>query len=526
MSVLSIDIGTYSVKFLECEVGKKNFSVLAHREIPLQKVLSQFGPEASIQDVQLSIVKTYLENGHDGKVLMQLPPHMVTSRYLKLPIANRKKAEMMVPFQLDENLPFPISQAQHTLALRKRTDGFDALVTISKNAEFESFHEKLEKLEVLPTTLSSVLNFIDTFAKLQASVQPYAIIDIGHTTTKAYFISGGEVVANHISHTAGRIIDDVISKTYAIPLSEAVAYKQANAFFLTEAQYQEVSAEQREFANLMKQTMWPLVAEIRRWELGFRVKYGQSIDSIFICGGTARTNNIANFLSQAVGIKVELLDLSKWQHVQDDAIEESALSMCNLGMMCASQIDKEPVPNFLSGAYANSLAGQLPLYSLSFLSVRVAALCLLLVSFMLVERFVFLEQESKIVDAEVIRSLKIPSLGLPITERRYYPSQPQRVLAAVKKKTIGVTQEVKLVQAATKRRGLAPLVEVSNALASHGKTKVAFFEAEDGNARIVLTSEDQVALTKAQEALSSAGLDNFQAGPGKSDNEVTITFNF
>lgn len=526
MSVLCIDVGSYSVKFLECEPGKKNFAVLSHREIPLQKVLGQFGPEATIEDVQLSIVKSYLEQGYDGKVLMQVPPHMVTSRYLHLPITNRKKAEMMVPFQLDENLPFSMSQAHHTLSMRKRTEGFDALVSIAKVSEFEGFHDKLEKLDVLPNVLASELSYADAFAHVQTSTRPYAIIDIGHTTTKAYFINGGEVVSNHVSHIAGRLIDDVIAKTYGIPLSEAVAYKQANAFFLTEAQYKEVTPEQREFANLMKQTLWPLVSEMRRWELGFRVKYGQSVETIYLCGGTARTNNIANFLSQAIGVRVELVDFAPWTQGQDDSFEDAALSLSSANMMAVSQIDREPVPNFLTGPFANSMAGQLPVYSIGFLSVRLTALCLLLASFMLVERFVFLERESKLVDAEVNRLLKTPSLGLPVTERRYYPSQPSRILATLKKKTAGVAQEISLVQAATQKQALTPLVAVSQALLAHAKAKVAFFEADGGKARIVLTSEDAEALKNAQVALDQANLDAFQTGPGKNEKEVTVTFDY
>ncbi len=526
MSVLCIDIGTYSIKFLECNPTKKNFSVISHREIPLQKVINQFGPEDTIEDVQLSIVKSYLEDGTDSKVIMQLPTQMVTSRYLHLPISNKKKAEMMVPFQLDENLPFQISKAHYTLSLKKRNESYDALVSIAKIDDFESFHEKLEKSEILPSLLSSELNFYDSFASVQAAKQPYAVIDIGHNTTKAYFINGGEVVSNHISHTAGRIIDDVISKTYAIPLAEAVAYKQANAFFLTDAQYGEVSAEQKEFANIMKQTLAPLISEIKRWELGFRVKYGQSVETIYICGGTSRINNIANFLSQAIGVKVELLDFSNWVQGQDDSFEDAALSMSTVNMMAASQLDKETLPNFLNGAFANSMTGQLPLYSVSFLAVRAAAVCFLLISFMLVERFVFLERESKMVDAEVIRALKTPSLGIPITQRRYYPTQPKRVLDVLKKKNSQMSQEVSLVQSALKEKGIAPLVSVSQALSQAGTAKVAFFEAENGNVRIVLTSESAEDLTKAQTALSSANLANFNVGPGTKSSEVTITFNY
>jgi len=172
------------------------------------------------------------------------------------------------------------------------------------------------------------------------------------------------------------------------------------------------------------------------------------------------------------------------------------------------------------------MAGQLPVYSIGFLSVRLAALCLLLASFMLVERFVFLERESKLVDAEVNRLLKTPALGLPVTERRYYPAQPQRILATLKKKTAGVAQEISLVQSATQKQALTPLVNVSQALAAHGKTKVAFFEADGGKARIVLTSEDAEALKNAQVSLEQAGLDAFQTGTGKTEKEVTVTFDY
>jgi general secretion pathway protein L len=526
MSTLCIDIGSYSVKFLECELGKKNFSIFSYREIPLKQVAAQFGSDATNEDLQLSIVKTYLEEGHDGKVLMQVPAKMVTSRYLRLPITNRKKAEMMVPFQLDENLPFPMSTAHHTMSLRKRSEGFDALVTVLKTNEFERFHEKLEKLEIIPNVLAAELGYIDAFSRVHAQNHPYAIIDIGHTTTKGYFINGHEVVSNHVSHIAGRQIDDMIAKTYNISLNEAVAYKQANAFFLTEGQYQEVTAEQREFADLMRQTIWPLVNELRRWELGFRVKYGQSVETIYLCGGSSRINNIANFISQAVGVRVEILDFTPWVHAQEEHFEEEALSFSNTNFMALSQLDREALPNFLTGAFANSMAGQIPLYSTSFLTVRVAMVCFILLSFMLVERFVFLQKEAKTLDAEVVRLLKTPALALPITQRRYYPSQPQRIVEAVRKKNSELEQEVSLIQAATSRSGVSPLVRLSQSLIGHDKAKVLFFEANDGQARLVLSADNEENLERARASIAAAKLPAFHFGPGKNSNEFSINFEY
>lgn len=526
MSTLCIDLGSYSVKFLECELGKKNFSVLSHREIPLQKVTGNFPADATTSDLQLGVIKSYLEEGHEGKILMQVPASMVTSRYIRLPINNRKKAELMVPFQLDESLPFSISSAHHTVSLRKRPEAFDALVAIVKGSDFEEFHHNLEKREVLPHVLAPELGYIDAFARIHADGRPYAIFDIGHSTSKGYFINGTEVVSNHVSHIAGKQIDDVIAKTYGISLDEAVAYKQANAFFLTEGQYAEVTPEQREFANLMKETMWPLISEMRRWELGFRVKYGQSVETIYLCGGTARINNIANFIAQALGVRVEILDFTPWIHGADDHFEEESLNLTNVNFMALSQLEREPVPNFLSGAYANSMAGQLPLYSTSFIAVRMLALCLILGAFMLVERFAFLAPEAKRLDAEVTRLLKTPALALPITERRYYPNQPERIVATLKKKNTAVKQEISLAQSAIKRQAAGPLVKVSQALANHSKVKVAFFEADGGRARLVLTAENKELLESARTALASAKLPAFHFGPGKNDNEMSINFDY
>lgn len=526
MSTLCIDIGSYSVKFLECELGKKNFSILSHREIPLQQVVGKFDAQASKEDLQLSIVKSYLQEGHEGKILMQMPAAMVTSRYLRLPINNRKKAELMVPFQLDENLPFPISTAHYTLSLRKRPEAFDALVSVLKAAEFDKFYDKLEKLEIIPHTLSAELGYVDSFARIHADGRPYAIIDLGHSTTKAYFINGTEVVSNHVSHIAGVQIDDVIAKTYDIGQEEAVAYKHANAFFLTEGQYKEVTQEQRDFANLMKQTLWPLVAEMRRWELGFRVKYGQSVETIYLCGGTARINNIANFLAQAIGVRVEILDFTPWTVTHDDTFEESALNFTNANFMAVSGLEREAVPNFLSGAYANSMAGQIPLYSTSFLSLRIVALSLMLAAFLLVERFAFLAPESKIVDAEAIRLLKTPALALPITERRYYPAQPERIINVLQKKNASLKQEVSLAQSAADKKALSPLVKVTQTLSGQGKVKIVFFEADAGRARMVLSAEDKDLLEPARAALASAKLPAFHFGPGNNDNEMSINFDY
>ena len=60
------------------------------------------------------------------------------------------------------------------------------------------------------------------------------ILDLGHSTTKAYFIHQQQIVSTHISYVAGSVIDQVIAETYQISLPEAIIYKHQNSFLLTE----------------------------------------------------------------------------------------------------------------------------------------------------------------------------------------------------------------------------------------------------------------------------------------------------
>ena len=122
----------------------------------------------------------------------------------------------------------------------------------------------------------------------------FCVIDIGHNTSKAYFINRSQVVSNHVSRTAGQVIDEVIAQTYQISRDEAIVYKHENCFFLTEEQYEGVEEDQKEFARLMKQALTPLINDIKRWELGFRVKNGLAVKTIYLTGGTSQINNICN----------------------------------------------------------------------------------------------------------------------------------------------------------------------------------------------------------------------------------------
>ena len=134
MNILAIDLGTYSVKFYSCSTERKNIVINNYNEIIIYKVRSQLDPEATISEIQYEIVSSYLKKGEfDGVTIFQLPNEMITTRYLTIPIGNKRQAEQMIPFQLDDDLPYQSSSAHIVSKLHKQGGQFFAQVSITQN---------------------------------------------------------------------------------------------------------------------------------------------------------------------------------------------------------------------------------------------------------------------------------------------------------------------------------------------------------------------------------------------------------
>ena len=257
MNIIAIDRGSYSVKFIEGRVDRKSFQIDHVQEVTLDHIRAQHNdPNLTITDLQDDIIAAYLEQTPvEGKIISQIPAELITARFLDLPVTNKRKAEMMVPFQLDENLPYPTAMAHMTTTLEKYQTGTWALVNIAKRDDFAAYFSHLKENGLLPSVLTSELSLYQSQASNFGPHASQCYLDIGHSGSKAYFVIDNRVVSTHLSHVGGELIDTLIAQTYQIPHDEAVAYKHQSAFFLTEGQYDQVNDEQRAFALTMKKAM-------------------------------------------------------------------------------------------------------------------------------------------------------------------------------------------------------------------------------------------------------------------------------
>lgn len=515
MHVLAIDVGTYSVKYISSFVEKRRLTHVEMSEVILRDYINDH-PEFNEVEAQASIVRELLDTiaRADTRLIFQANNEMLTNRFLTLPVKSKKKAELMLPFQLEEDIPFALSEIHYGHRMEAAKTQHLALVSLVRETTFEAYYNIFKEKNALPSILTSEASAFENFFNQNPIAGPFCVLDIGHTTTKAYFFYNSRLIVTHSTYMGGHDINEMIAQTYKIELDEAIFYKHQNAFLLTSNQSDEVDPAQREFATAMDRIFSNLNADFSRWKIGFKINYGLSLQHIFITGGTSNIKNITNYLTEKWDTKVVLLetfDKIEIEKIDLNPKNKSKYALAN--MMASGMKQKNRFINLLSGKFAQTSTSEIPLHSFAFLGVRVAAVAVVLLLALLTERF-FIQKDIKFVNNKLNSVMKNNVLAISGRLRRSIISNPKPILDSLVKRQRGVRQEISTMQSAIETKALSPLVIISQLAASSQATLTEFKTTDIGEISAVF------------EAQAEADLNNLKAQFERSTlNDVLVVIN-
>lgn len=522
MNILAIDIGSYSIKFIEVRPERKNYVLVEKQEIILDEIKPHYPNITGLSELQKEIISNYIQKKpSDIRIIFQMPNEMLTTRYLEIPGTSKRKTEQIIPFQLEENLPYALNNAHFSSRINKKSSSFSVLSNITQLSVFKDFFSYFENKEVQPSILTSEVSIMQAYIDHIRMNDTCCIIDFGHKTTKIYFVQDRQIVSNHTSYVAGNSINEVISKSYQISMQDAIIYKHENAFMLNDDQLEEVSPEQKGFALLMKQIFNPLVLDLRRWEIGHRVKFGTNIDKIFILGGTSNINNLDNFINYHTAIPVEnlppLLDLKN-----DYTAHDKNFYLAK--MMAISQKTPSSVINFLTGKFQTASNAFISVHSAVFIWVRTTFIALLLILGLVGERFIFLQKQNATADTKIKALLKRSNLGINAADRKSYDKNPNRVLNIIKKKNKLVTDEVSSILSSQSVNALRPLAALSKTINNNPNVSLEKFTSDGFIVNATFSAEDPTELEKMSTFLKTTGLPQLKVSYQSGLNSLTIQF--
>jgi general secretion pathway protein L len=463
MLTVTCDLGTYSIKILESRQDAGKIVHIQAWEIPLDSKLFQAepiqNPNTKIKidlglwkilettRVQLQQLEDYLLQLPDNtKIIFQAPYELMSSRFKMLPAKNLKSAKLMLPFQIEEEIPYALAETHLVSVINKKEDAFWAFALFAKTENFESFYQLLKDSGKLPNILaheSSGFNLLGKDLRPLAGEGNYCILDMGHTMTKAYFYTDQMLVASFVSYVAGSKIDEMLTGFYKISETEARDFKHDTAFILPRSQFtQDLTADQKVFAENLDDLMIPFVNEFKLWELSYRVAQGKNIDRIFLCGGASRLRNMENYLSFHFNRPVEYLSDGEGSFTKSKISPKELPTYFTAHALSKTAVYAAESGNLLNKQYQSPRQQPFPLHAVAFVSWRYLAVCLV-VTIILMGHLFLIQNKDKKLTAQLRPMLNNPLLNLPADQKNMLVKRPEQLLKKLQEKKTTLNQEIK-----------------------------------------------------------------------------------
>jgi len=522
---IAIDIGSYSIKFLTFKVDKKSVSLISSKEVILDTDEYNTSEEQIVLGLQLKIISNFLSEIKDEyKLILNTPTDLISTRFIEIPIKDKKKALQMLPYQLEEEIPYSLSESHISSSINIAGESCQALVNICKHTDFAAFHKKLIDYNVTPNLLTSEISVIDQYIRTHKDSLPQAfcVLDLGHSTTHAYYFLNNELVANHTSYIAGKTINEVISENYNISSEEASIYKHQNCYFLTNDQMDTVNENQKSFAEMMNKVYKPFFNEFKRWDIGFRVKNGMAINEVLIIGGTSNIKNIKNYFTQELGLKVNFLNAYSdvnTTKIDSDDVHRRKFAIANL--LAAAAPKKSKFISFLTQNY--SIKGQIdiPLHSFAFIATRVATVMMIILMSLFVER-IFISKDLDASNKKLKALAKNPILKLSPKHRRLIAKKPKSVEAGLKRKIKTIRQEVKTLQSSVETNAFKSLEVISHLVSGLNIEIIQFQSVSGGDFVAILKTKSIEDLNQIDDQFNASNIKNLFTDKSLKKRIITI----
>lgn len=306
MKYIAIDIGSYSIKALEVEVGYGKLELLEffQEKFPI----SQTPP--STQDIQTALRNLFEKARFPApfKLITALSGLTVSSRFLTLPFKDKTKVRQTLPFELEEHIPFALDEIIFDYKITSQEDNATKLLVLI--APKETIKERLglfEALNLSPnilTTDSVSLSNLITLPNWESPKEVFSFINVGRFHSSVCTISEGKVIQARAIPYGGQVITDAISADYKLSLEEAEKAKMENGFVLTNQS--QVTQDQIKFSDCIKKSLEPLMRELNQTFQASRSKGQGVVRKVYLTGGTALLLNFPAYVSEELQVEVEL----------------------------------------------------------------------------------------------------------------------------------------------------------------------------------------------------------------------------
>jgi len=341
---LCLDIGSSSIKFIRAEGGRivdygvKEIGEAAEIPMVLQQVVKDFRPTQVLTFVSGPAVS-----------IRQAPFPKMTRRELRDAIMLR--LEKYSPFTIEESiLDFkvlgPVREAgavkDNVMVVAARKDTVTDHISTIKKANLEP-----TGITVIPFALAGAVR---KFARVRPE-EVVCLLDVGAEFTNIVFMKGDRLDLARTITTAGNAVTEAMTvsislETGQLSLSRDEAEELKREYGIAREDATEKTSSGIPLKTLLvlqRPALERLIAEINRSIDYYKREFGEArVDRLLLCGGTAATKNLREFLTTNLQIKGELFDPLKIGNLYKrgaTAVDEIGFRLVGaVGLLCEAMV--------------------------------------------------------------------------------------------------------------------------------------------------------------------------------------------
>jgi general secretion pathway protein L len=295
--ILGLDLGAFSVKGVVLETALRGAAVRAFAEVKntgdLKAAVTELLSQGQLQADQL---------------VVSVPGLSMATHPIGLPFTDPKRIESTLAFEIEEQLPFDLSEAAYDYQIASLdAGGSQLLVGVVKKEELTRLLETLRQLKLEPRIVTHPALVLQSLLSLTPPTEgAVAVVDIGHERTCVAV--GRPSVGVELARTyagGGLALTKALASEFKISQAEAQAWKDEHAALGEHV----VGPDAERAAAAFIRGMQGILRELKATLKSYSARSKRPVEAVYLCGGTAKLPGLAEQLSQDLQVKVQLLEL-------------------------------------------------------------------------------------------------------------------------------------------------------------------------------------------------------------------------
>lgn len=303
MPIVSVDIGTYTIKAVHAKAGKKP-EILRTVEM-----FNTLGMSVPTDDVNISKLAQSIEtlfNDHNlpkKDVRIALPEQVVSTKIIAIPPLSDAELASAIGWQAEQYIPIPLDELSleyQVLYRPPRTEPKAKMMVLLIGARKQMVEHYLEVFltaGIEPSILET--QTISTLRSLQFSAEDPTtmVVSIGASTMDIAVVKNGQLAFSFSHLNGGQLLTRTIEQGIGLDAKQAEQYKRTYGL------------DEQQFEGKIRAILLPpikiFINEMLKASQFFLSQYpGESIKRVLLCGGSAQLPGLVQYVTSEMGAEV------------------------------------------------------------------------------------------------------------------------------------------------------------------------------------------------------------------------------